>query len=291
MIVDAPSKINLTLEVTDLESNGYHRLDTLFAWLELADSLEINPASETTLHVFGAQYDSALIETDESNLVLRALRKIEALVGKELPVEIRLDKRIPAGGGLGGGSADAAATLYALDSLFSLGLGQSRLLGLAQELGADVAFGLVGGFCRGTRYGDVLQPLSLPAGIRERTIILVFPGVSCPTPEVFRQWDKVQSRIASGSTELFLNSRRASECFEAIANDLEAPAFQCYPRLAEVKATMIRAGLEGVCLSGSGSTLFGFLAQGASLREFEKEFRLPGVQWTVTNFREGGRYG
>ena len=291
MIVEAPAKINLTLEVTELEDNGYHRLDTLFVWLTLADSIDIRPASRTSLMIQGEQFDSNLIESDESNLVLRALRSLETLVGRELPVEIVLTKRIPAGGGLGGGSADAAATLFALDHLFGLNLGQAALLEIARKLGADVAFGLVGGFCRGTRYGDVLESLPFPKGLRDRELVLVFPEVSCPTPAVFREWDQFPSTAAAGSTARFLDSQDTSLCLKAVANDLEEPAFRCYPRLSSTKRSMLEAGLSPVCLSGSGSTLFGFLSEEQTLEGFEKEFRLPGVQWTVTNFREGGRYG
>lgn len=268
MKLQAPAKINLTLEITGVESNGYHTLDTLFAWLELHDTLELEPAQTSSLEMKSEGVDLERVVADEENLVLKALRRLETAVGRPLPTTFRLNKRIPAGGGLGGGSADAAAALIGLRELHRLELSDQELHDLAAQLGADVAFGLRGGFARGRRYGDELTQLELPEELLERELILLAPGFACPTPRVYRAWDQAPSRLASGATERFLASSGAARLAE-IQNDLEPAACRLYPKLTELKQVMRQAGLEAVTLSGSGSTLFGFVPLGSSGEVFE----------------------
>lgn len=291
MIVGAPAKINLTLEVTGIESNGYHTLDTIFAWLELEDRLEIKASASTSLEMVGDGVSTAHIEMDESNLILKALRAVEKVAQRELPTEIQVLKRIPAGGGLGGGSADAAATLVGLNEVHQLGLSVEQLLKLAAPLGADVSFGLVGGMARGTRYGDVLQPLPLDQDLLRRDLVLVLPNVSCPTPQVYGLWDEDPSRVAQGSSERFLSCGDGVERLNHIANDLEEPAFCLYPRLRELKGKMMEAGLEGVCLSGSGSTLFGFLPLPGDFSLIRDMLECPEVRVVKSKLKAGTRFG
>ncbi len=270
MIIEAPAKVNLTLEVTGVEENGYHTLDTLFAWLELHDTVELRLAEETSLKMLGDAPGQEHVTADEENLVLRALRALESRCARELPTEIVLTKRIPTGGGLGGGSADAAATLWGLNSLHDLGLDQEALSEVARKLGADVAFGLVGGFARGTVYGDRLEPQPFPSELAERVLVLVQPGFPCFTPKVYGEWDRLRPRPALGATESFLKADSASQQLDWVLNDLEPAAFALFPQLIELKSRMQSLGLEGCCLSGSGSTLFGFLPPGGSQTQVEK---------------------
>ncbi len=264
MRLTAPAKINLTLEVTGVEANGYHTLDTLFAWLELHDSLTIEKASETTLEMEADGVDTSLVTADENNLVLKALRALEAHAGRALPTRFRLTKRIPAGGGLGGGSADAAAALVGLPRLHGVEVSSEQLQAMAARLGADVAFGLRGGFARGTRYGDVLEQLALPSELGQATLVLLAPGFPCPTPIVYGAWDQTPSRVAQGASERFLGAPSGSRLAE-IRNDLQAPAESLFPLLTELRAEMEGCGLQAVTLSGSGSTLFGFWTGEGSL--------------------------
>ena len=288
MKVSAPAKINLTLEVTGLEKNGYHTIDTLFAWLELEDTLEFTPAAETSLEMSVEGVSAKGIALDETNLVIRALRALEKTVGKDLSTHIRLTKRIPAGGGLGGGSADAAATLIGINLVHSLGFGQKELLDLARPLGADVAFGLVGGFARGTQYGDILEPQR--ATLLECPVVLLFPSLACSTPKVYKLWDERPSREANGATERFLVAKDFSERMNAISNDLEEPAFALHPELRNLKKRMIEAGLQGVCLSGSGSTLFGFLGADTDFNEIQERLSDLHSKILLTRLKEGTRF-
>jgi 4-diphosphocytidyl-2-C-methyl-D-erythritol kinase len=287
MIVKAPAKINLTLEVTGVEENGYHTLDTLFAWLDLHDTLEFSQAETSTLEIRSDGVSTELVTDDESNLVMRALRFLEQSCARALPTRLVLTKRIPTGGGLGGGSADAAAALIGLRQIHGLAMDDIELHRLAARLGADVAFGLVGGFARGRRYGDELESLALPEDLKRRELVLLAPGFPCPTPEVYNSWDKQPGYKARGASSRFL-AASAKKRLQQVANDLQPAAETLFPELRVLKEKMLEAGLEGVCLSGSGSTLFGFVPREGSATLVEK--RLCGLgKVMLTKLKEDGR--
>lgn len=291
MIVSAPAKVNLTLEVTAVEPNGYHLLDTIFAWVELEDTLDLETAGELSLEMVAEGVELDQVAGGPDNLVIKAVRALEQKVGRPLPTRLRLTKRIPAGGGLGGGSADAAATLYGLNRLHELGLSQGELLEVARPLGADVAFGLVGGVARGTGYGDRLEPLAVPEFLRECPMVLVFPPTSCSTPEVYKLWDKLPSHVARGASDRLLQAASQVALWQQIANDLEEPAFRLRPTLHTLKNKMLFVGLEGVCVSGSGSTLFGFVAPDTDQDRVRQLLEVDGVRVLTTKIKDGTRFG
>lgn len=248
----APAKINLALEVLGDLPGGYHELDSLFATLDLADELHWRNAPQTSLRL-GGEVTGLDISVGEDNLVMRALRALEHASGRSLPLEIELIKRIPAGGGLGGGSADAAALLYGVNQSHQLGFSLEQLEKLAAPLGADVAFGVRGGLTRGTGRGDQLQLLSpLP----ERSLVLIFPPFFCPTGAVYRAWDAARWRPAAGKVAAslpYIESGRWGPLPEMLGNDLEPAAEQVQPVLAEIRQALQPLG--PVLLCGSGSTM------------------------------------
>ena len=212
--VVAPAKLTTSLRVVGVRSDGYHLLEAEMVSLDLADELDF--AEGDGLEIVG---DAAGISCDDDNLVRRALRA----VGRT--AHVRLRKRIPPGGGLGGGSADAAAVLRwaGCDDL-----------DVAATLGADVPFCLRGGRARVTGIGDVLDPLPFVA----RTFTLVVPPFGCSTPAVYRQWDALGGPTAAGP------------------NDLEPAALVVEPRLVEWRDRLGEATGETPVLAGSGSTWF-----------------------------------
>jgi 4-diphosphocytidyl-2-C-methyl-D-erythritol kinase len=248
----APAKINLALEVLGDLPGGYHELDSLFATLDLADELIWNDAPETTLRL-GGEVSGLDISVGDDNLVIKALRALEAACGRSLPLDIELIKHIPAGGGLGGGSADAAALLYGLNQSHQLGFTLKQLQELASPLGADVAFGVRGGVARGTGRGDQLQALpSLPP----RAITLVLPPFFCPTGAVYRAWDAARYRPALGKVAAslpYLERGQWPPLELLLGNDLEPAAEQMQPQLAEIRQALQPIGPTLLC--GSGSTL------------------------------------
>jgi 4-diphosphocytidyl-2-C-methyl-D-erythritol kinase len=249
--LSAPAKINLALEVLGDLPGGYHEIDSVFATLDLADELRWKDAPETRLQLRGDP-TGLDISVGEDNLVVRALRALESACGRPLPLEIELVKRIPAGGGLGGGSADAAALLYGVNRSHGLGLNTAQLQRLAAPLGADVAFGVVGGVARGTGKGDQLQPLPVPA---RRRLVLIFPPFFCPTGPVYRAWDAARPRPARGRVEQLCAALPDGPWIDFVGNDLEPAAAEVQPRLSEIQTTLLERGWGPVLLCGSGSTL------------------------------------
>ncbi len=269
--VEAPAKTNLFLEVVRRRADGFHELDTVFAALDLTDELEVAVPAPTDARAHAPDAPAGALELtvrtpegapvpdvpeDASNLVLRAAAALRARAGLPgLAARIRLTKRIPAGGGLGGGSSDAAAALVALDRLWGLDLGAAALHALAADLGSDVAFFLRAGLQRGRGRGELLEPLPPPP--RPVGLVLVLPGLACPTPAVYRALAPFLP-AAPRAPDALLAALAAGD-LEAVAgaafNRLEAAALAAFPDLAPLRRDLeARPGVLGVLLSGSGST-------------------------------------
>lgn len=290
-VLSAPAKVNLALEVCGHLPGGYHELDTVFSWLDLADRLEVAAAPRTELEVEDAIGSGIPVGSGEDNLVLRALRALEAHVGRDLPTRFRLVRQIPAGGGLGGGSADAAAALVGVDRVHGLSLAAPELARLAAALGADVSFGLQGGTARGRGRGELLEPLPPPPDL---PVLLLIPPFPLSTPQVYGAWDRLaedERRPGRGSADrvcraLSLGDARALQ--EALGNDLQPAAESLRPELRELREAMARAGCAAPMLCGSGSTLFGLLP--ADREPAEVVRNLEGLGHVVcTRFRRSPR--
>jgi len=256
----APAKVNLFLEVPARRPDGFHELDTVFCALDLADEVEVDPLPAGRLEV--AVAGDPTVPTGPENLVWRAAAALRDEAGRpDLGARIAITKRIPAGGGLGGGSSDAAAALRALDRVWGLDVGAERLAALAARLGSDVAFFLAAGVQRGRGRGELLEPLPPPP--RPLELVLLLPGFACPTPRVYgalAPFLPARPRPAEPLVEA-LASGDPTAVGAALFNRLEEPARAEFPRLEELAQTLrAQPGLTGVLLSGSGSTLFGVAA-------------------------------
>lgn len=223
------AKINWSLRITGKRADGFHDLETIFQTISLHDELTFRPADAMSLTC-----DDPSIPTDETNLVLRAARAVQAP-----PTAIALRKRIPAGGGLGGGSSNAATTLRALGSH------REDLAQLALQLGSDVPFFLTGGTAYATGRGEVLTPVAPLANI---PLLLVLPEEKVLTKDAF-------ACITRYSQPLGVDAYARG--FEVFANDFEEPVFAMLPRLRELKQRLDESGATFAAMSGSGSTLFG----------------------------------
>lgn len=236
---EAPAKLNLALHVRGRRADGYHVLETLFAFTNFGDRLWASPAPDWALDLAGPMAGAA--GPDRDNLVLRAARAFAAASGRAERFAFRLEKHIPVAAGLGGGSADAAAALRLIDRLTGAGLGERRLRAIAATLGADVPACVGSRTAWGAGVGDDLRPGPDLAGLG---VLLANPRVAVPTGPVFAGWDGVD-RGPLGSDWI------------AGRNDLEAPALGIAPVIGEVLAWL--GGLPGVRLtrmSGSGATAF-----------------------------------
>lgn len=245
MRVEAPAKLNRFLAVLGRRPDGFHALELVTTVLDglagLTDILEGEPAQDLRLELAGPAAQGLV--DDDSNLVLRAWRLLEAEVGRPLPTQLRLEKRIPHGAGLGGGSSDAAAALRLGNALFSLGLPEATLLRLAAQLGSDVPLFLLGGTVLGLDRGERVMPLgSLPL----EPILLVHPGIHVPTPSVYRALAEVGYPPAVPCPSL------APGMPPPWRNDLTGAALHVCPSLSDVRDALAQAGGEPL-LCGSGS--------------------------------------
>ncbi len=260
IVCPAFAKVNLGLEVLGLRDDGYHELRTVFQTIALADEVVLSPASaECRLTC-----DHPEVPSDERNLALRAALDLRAFASVAAGVSIELRKRIPHGGGLGGGSSDAAAVLLGLDHLWGLGLGRAGLLPLARRLGADVPYFLWGGTALGISRGDEIYPL---AGQVRGFVALVDPRRPVSTAAVFRRLDaRLTPRANSTSIARFVAGTATGDPgYGFLVNDLEGAALEEAPDLAKgveaVRASLRREGARLTLMSGSGSSYFGLFAE------------------------------
>lgn len=291
LTLSAPAKVNLALEVRGLLPGGYHELDTVFSWLELADELEVEPAGATSLEIVDEIGRGVPVSAGEDNLVLRALRSLESHQARPLPTAFRLTRRIPAGGGLGGGSADAAAALLGAAEAHRLEVDPGDMLMLAARLGADVAFGLAGGTARGQGRGEILRPLPAPP---DMPVLLLIPPFPLITSEVYASWDRLPEearRPGLGSADRVAEALVQADpqgLAAALGNDLQPAAESLRPELVELRREMRAAGCSATLLCGSGSTLFGLLPPGQDPGPVAR--RLEGLgHVALTRFRRSPR--
>lgn len=246
----AAAKLNLSLDITGRRPDGYHELRSVMQALSLGDVVEVEPARQTSV----AATDAAL-PCDESNLAWRAYELMRGEFGLDAGLAIRLEKHIPLGGGLAGGSTDAAQVLLAVNELFQLELPPERLQKLASRLGADVPFCLAGGTALAEGVGERLRQL---APCPELRLVLVNPGFAVPTPAVYRQYDELMPEPTAYTDGVLraLFSGSPAEIAAAAGNALEPPAVQLYPALAKSQAELAELGLRPL-LCGSGATVAG----------------------------------
>jgi 4-diphosphocytidyl-2-C-methyl-D-erythritol kinase len=252
----APAKINLHLRVYGVQSDGFHPLLSWMSTVGLFDTIEV----EESTNGIALSCDDPGIPCDARNLVHRAAqlmletRKTQSL---KVGIKVHLSKRIPAGGGLGGGSSDAARMLLGLNRLLGMEYPVQRLGALAAQLGSDVPFFLHGpsSICQGR--GEIVHPIARP---RLRWAVLALPEIAMPTPRVYQVFDSLGPGKAQASDDQPAwhqwTSLHADELLPRLINDLEAPAFQLSPHLGQLRIDLEQMLGKVVRMSGSGSTLF-----------------------------------
>ena len=256
LMITAPAKVNLSLRITGRRDDGYHELESLVAFASCGDTLQLAKASATRLTVEG----SGVVPADETNLIIRALRSLEAHTGKPLVTDIRLHKNLPVAGGLGGGSADAAAVLNGLTRLFELDVSEVACAGLARALGADVPACLAPGPGWMTGTGtDIARLDSLPAA----DIIMVNPRIALPTGTVFAALNCYTKPPAQRSAQPDLGGfEDLCDFVTGQGNDLAAPATEAVPEIAACLVGLLDSGAACVGMSGSGASCFGLARVG-----------------------------
>ena len=249
----AHAKLNLALHVRRRRADGYHDIETLFAFCIDGDRLTAEPADTLTLAIDGSF--AAGLSTGGDNLVLRAAAALREAAGSGPGAAIRLTKRLPVASGIGGGSADAAAALRLLARLWRTTLDDATMHGIAAGLGADVPACLLSRSCRGDGRGDALIPLDA-ARLAGVPVLLVNPGVAIPTGLIFARWDAIdRGPLANGDPHVVAAAGR---------NDLQPPAIALAPVVGDVvRVLAARPGTTLARMSGSGATCFALFADAA----------------------------
>lgn len=259
MLLYPNCKINLGLRITSKRPDGYHEIETIFyPVFRLSDVLEVHHSlgSDIELEQGGMKVDCRA----EDNLVVKCYRRMKERYPKVGGVQVRLEKRIPFGAGLGGGSSDAAYMAYALNELFSLGLTREELAAEVRELGADCPFFLYNTPCYATGIGEILRPIDL--SLREMRLIMLKPDVYVSTREAY-------AGITPYPEPHLLDSYHQSPItnnLSPLRNDFEKSVFEKHPLLARLKEGLLAAGAVYAAMSGSGSTIFGLFQNDAEGR-------------------------
>ncbi|XP_024543978.1 4-diphosphocytidyl-2-C-methyl-D-erythritol kinase, chloroplastic/chromoplastic [Selaginella moellendorffii] len=252
----SPSKINVFLRITSKRPDGYHDLASLFHVISLGDTLKfsVSPSKKKdslTTNVFG-------IPLDDSNLVIKALNLYRKKTGSDTYFWVHLDKRVPSGAGLGGGSGNAATALWAANQINGNLASEADLQEWSAEIGSDIPFFFSHGaaFCTGR--GEIVRDIPAPLPL-DTPLVLIKPKEACPTAEVYKHF-----RIADASSEdpeeLLRKIIENGVSQDVCINDLEAPAFQVLPSLKALKQRIMAASrgkYKSLFMSGSGSTLVG----------------------------------
>jgi 4-diphosphocytidyl-2-C-methyl-D-erythritol kinase len=282
--VRAHAKINLDLRVLGTRPDGFHELRTVFQALALHDTIECKPR----VGPFAIECETAGVPLDRSNLVWRAAEFLWRSLRREGPVKdvlVRLHKRIPLQGGLGGGSADAAATLLALAHAWRVPVRPNQLVDVAATLGADVPFFLSGGTALGLGRGDEIYPL---ADLPRHWVVLLIPGFGVASVDAYG-WYDAERDTARGPVvrePQYVPGPWPSRAAQMI-NDLEAPIARHHPEIEQMKTALRRAGALAAAMSGSGSTVFGLFQKKTDAVQAVE--RLSGSGWRVILTESLGR--
>ncbi|MFM7260499.1 MAG: 4-(cytidine 5'-diphospho)-2-C-methyl-D-erythritol kinase [bacterium] len=253
----APAKVNLALSVGAPDAAGMHPIASLMATCSFGDDLEVKRLLPDRFSRYSIDWHAEARRRTEidwpivKDLAVRAHLLLEERLGRRFPVQLKLEKRIPVGGGLGGGSSNGAAMLRAVDALFELNLRREFLEALARELGSDVPFLVRGGRAIVEGTGETLEPVD----VTETHLVLVFPEIQCPTGAVYRSFDALRpdARLEPMRVRALAASQIAPH---APFNDLADAACAVAPALADAIAKVTAVAELPVHVSGSGSTLF-----------------------------------
>jgi len=253
----APAKINLHLQILGIRDDGYHELNTLFYPVHaLCDLLKIEPGHDE--HFYMRCPENPDLEST-SNLIYKAWKEFGAATGYQPGMFLTLTKRIPMGGGLGGGSSDCAAMLRWLnDTAGDKAISLDELIALAAKLGADVPFFLMDGPAWAGGIGEVLTPAQ--TDLTDMTLVLACPDIHVDTPWAYKQWDQDNGSpsVQESLTTQHSDTKNPSPVSApAVVNDFEPVVFAKHPTLRKIKEKLILDGASAAAMSGSGASLFG----------------------------------
>ncbi|MDR9417670.1 4-(cytidine 5'-diphospho)-2-C-methyl-D-erythritol kinase [Gracilimonas sp.] len=249
-ISNSHAKINLGLNVLEKLENGYHTIESGFCFIEWNDRFEVKPGR---MHL---EMSDPKIPVDESNLIVKAVKLLQEEAGLKDEFNIKVEKNIPAGAGLGGGSSNAATTLRMMNKIANLGLSEDDLVNLGKKLGADVPFFIKGKSAFVTGIGHDIEPIELQPNA---WIVTVFPNIESSTEEAYR-FCEPQSEPEFSLKKVLLEEE-PDEWRYLLMNDLEKSVFPRHHLVGNIKDQFYEFGAEYASMSGSGSSVFGVFEQ------------------------------
>jgi 4-diphosphocytidyl-2-C-methyl-D-erythritol kinase len=274
LLLRAFAKVNYALEVRGVREDGYHEISTVMQSISLADEVEITRVDSGFELVI--EPEGAKVGPLKQNTVYKAWAQIQELIGERLPVRIQLRKEIPAGAGLGGGSADAAAVLVGLNELFGLGLNYAELREVGLRVGADVPFCIAGGTALGEGIGEVLSPLPAPP---PHHLVVAKPAAGADTGCIYRAYDE-RAEVEGSFVAPVVKALQVSDLgvlVRVVGNDLTAVTGDLVPGVGALERQLLRAEALGVAMSGTGTAVYGIFASEESARVAEGAVRSPFV--------------
>ena len=253
----ARAKINLTLDILGLRADGYHEVSMIMQAIELADAVELKKKSRgvslklDATKILGGEN----IPPDEKNLAWRAAVEFQKFCGKDLGVEISIEKRIPVAAGLAGGSTDAAAVLRGMNRLYEMNLSDAELCKIGERIGSDVPFCIIGGTCFAEGRGEVLTQLK---PIKNVSVVLAKPHGEISTAWAYTTYDENPAEVHPPNKEIISLLERGDydAAFKKFSNVLESVALKKIPAIADYKNKFVAAGAKVALMSGSGPTVF-----------------------------------
>jgi 4-diphosphocytidyl-2-C-methyl-D-erythritol kinase len=272
MRILSPAKINLHLRIGPLEADGFHPLLSWMCTVGMYDTIEMEASRDTGIRL---KCDQPNVPVDGSNLIVRAGEALRHPLG----ADVMLQKKIPMGGGLGGGSSNAAFALRGFNELWGLNQSTSKLAEIGAKLGSDIVFFLHGpsSICEGR--GERVKPISPPL---PKFAVLILPKLSMPTPAVYRRFDEMKlgrtESIEQHSDWRAWQQMPAEQLLLLLKNDLEAPAFSLCPELGELRRNIERQVGRTVRMSGSGSTLFTLTDDIATAKAVAARIQQPAIK-------------
>lgn len=247
--INAYAKINLTLDVIRKLESGYHEIESVKQQLRLNDKITLRTLNERRIIINFKEIPK------EQNIVYKAATLLEKRFKPEKGVEITIKKNIPIGGGLAGGSADAAATLKGLNKLWNLGLKRKELIEIGKELGMDVPFCIFGKTALATGQGNILRRLR---PIMEFSVVIINPGFRISTKQAYEKLDTEKTGKRHGTEEMVnaIEHQEKGQIIRNLHNDFEFSVIKEYPIISEIKKDIIKNGALNALMSGSGPTVF-----------------------------------
>jgi 4-diphosphocytidyl-2-C-methyl-D-erythritol kinase len=268
LLVKAPAKINLSLDVLHKRPDGYHEVKMVMTTIDLADRIELTPLPSDTIRIVS---HNRFVPDDHRNLAYQAAKLLKERFNVRDGVAISITKMIPVAAGLAGGSSDAAATLRGLNKLWNLGLTLDELAELGAEIGSDVSFCVYGGTAIATGRGEKIEHIPAPPPC---WVILAKPTIGVSTAEVYRNLNLAS--IVHPDVDAMVKAIKEQDydgICSLVGNVLEEVTLKIHPEVAQIKEQMKRFGADAVLMSGSGPTVFGLVRHDSRLQRIYNGLR------------------